>query len=281
MGEAKRRRTEIEVLKQAPREEAARWRQAQSDEKLIARGIDPKSTDPEPTAAMARRLHALFETAKQNGNVDPPVKFLHAKVEQTIQDFGELFGGVPLACKKGCSHCCRVWISATAPEVLSIAKMVKSGEGDVIDRLATAHSHTKGLDFTARSRNPYPCPMLEHDLCSIYESRPQVCRLGASGDAQICARVFRNLSNEAIPTPHVYLMGKSAYSIALAIALKRSRLPHEAYELNAALVRALETEDAERVWLSGEDIFADVMRDPVDICANSRDAQLMFEHAFV
>ena len=255
MGEAKRRRAEIGQLKRASGAEAARWRQAQDDDKLVARGIDPKATNPEPTAAMARRLHALLETAKQNGNVDPPVKFLHAKVEQTIADFGEVFGGVPLACKKGCSHCCRAWVSATAPEVLFIAKIVRSRGSAVIDRLAAAHAHTKGYDFIARARRPYPCPMLEQEICSIYKSRPQVCRLATSGDAQICERVFRNRSSEAIPSPHVYLMSKSAYSIAMAIALKRSQLPHEGYELNAALVRALDTENAEQAWLGGRDIF--------------------------
>lgn len=280
MGEAKRRRAEIGMLKRASGEETACWRQSQNDEKRVAGGIDLKSSDPEPVAAMARRLHAMFETAKQDRNVDPPVKYLHAKVEQTIRDCGEVFGGVALACKKGCSHCCRVWISATAPEVLSIAKVVKSRGGAVVDRLMAAHSQTKDHDFVARSRHPYPCPMLEQDICSIYESRPQPCRLAVSGDAQICERVFRNLSSEAIPIPRVYLMGKSVYSIALAIALKRSHLPHQGYELNAALVRALDTEDAERAWLSGQDIFSGVMRDPVDVLASSRDAQMMFERAF-
>jgi hypothetical protein len=280
MGEAKRRRAEVEGLKRASREDAARWRQSQSDEKCVARGIDPKSTDHEPTAAMARRLHALFETAKQTGDIDPPVKFLHAKVERTIADCGDTFGGIPLACKKGCSHCCRVWISATAPEVLFISKIIRSRGGAVIDRLTTAHAQTQGYDFIARGRNPYPCPMLEQDICSIYEARPQTCRFGVSGDAQICARVFHDLSNEMIPTPHVFLKGKSAYSIALAIALKRSNLPHEAYELNAALVRALDTADAERAWLGGQDIFLGVMRDPVDMLANGRDAQMMFQRAF-
>jgi hypothetical protein len=280
MGEAKRRRAEVEGLKRASREEAGLWRQAQSDEKRVVRGIDPKSKDPEPTAAMARRLHALFETAKQAGDIDPPVKFLHDKVERTIADFGETFGGVPLACKKGCSHCCRVWISATAPEVLFISKIVRSRGGAIIDRLTATHAQTQGHDFISRGRHPYPCPMLEQDICSIYEARPQTCRLGVSGDAQICARVFRDFSNEMIPTPHVFLMGKTAYSIAMAMALKRSNLPHEGYELNAALVRALETDDAERAWLGGQDIFSGVMRDPVDILANGRDAQMLFQRAF-
>ena len=54
MGEAKRRKAEIETLKR------------------LGQKIDPTSTDPEPTAAMARRLHSMFEAAKKDGNIDPP-----------------------------------------------------------------------------------------------------------------------------------------------------------------------------------------------------------------
>ncbi len=280
MGEAKRRRAEIGLLKGASDAETALWRRSQIDEKRVARGIDPNAPGPEPTAAMARRLHTMFEAAKQDGNIDPPVAYIHAKVERTIEDFRQNSGGVPVACRKGCAHCCSFWVSATAPEALFIAKVVKSRGSQFMERLMTAHSQTMGYDFIARSRRPYPCPMLEHDICSIYEARPQSCRLAASGDARVCERVFRHLSNEAIPSPRVYLKAKSAYAVALAIALKRSHLPHEGYELNAAVVRALVTENAERVWLGGQDIFADVMRDPVDVLASSRDAQMMFERAF-
>jgi hypothetical protein len=62
MGQAKSRKAELEALK-------------------------PGSDDPEQTAEMARRLHTMFEVAKQNGNIDPPVNFLYSKLETTIQGF--------------------------------------------------------------------------------------------------------------------------------------------------------------------------------------------------
>jgi hypothetical protein len=43
--------------------------------------------------------------------------------------------------------------------------------------------------------------------------------------------------------------------------------------------RSDERDDAERAWLAGEDIFADVRRDPSDLFLNGR-AGLMYEHAF-
>ena len=257
MGQAKSRKAEIEALKRlGPR-------------------IDAGSSDPEPTAEMARRLHTMFELAKQSGNIDPPVNFLYSKLETTIQDFGP----IPIACKKGCSHCCHVGISATAPELLLIAKIVQRRGGEVIDRLRAAHLYTKDFSFEERYRHPNPCPMLEQDVCSIYESRPRVCRLAVSGNASLCGRVFRQLTNEKIPTPSLYLGARTIYATVMAVALKRSRLPYDAYEFIAGLMRALDVPDAERAWLSGDNIFSDVMRYPGDIFAE-RTTQQVFKHAF-
>jgi hypothetical protein len=257
MGQAKSRKAEIEALKHlGPR-------------------IDPLSGDPEPTAEMARRLHTMFEVAKQNGNIDPPVNFLYSKLETTIQGFGP----IPIACKKGCSHCCHVWVSATAPELLLIAKIVRRRGGEVIDRLRAAHLYTKDFSFEERFRQPNPCPMLEQDVCSIYDSRPKACRLAVSGDASLCGRVYRQLTNEKIPTPTLHLGARPIYATAMAVALKRSQLPYNAYEFVAGLIRALDVPDAERAWLSGDNIFSHVMRDPGDVFAE-RTTQQVFKHAF-
>ena len=275
MGEAKRRKAEIEMLKRAPGETAARWRQSKQDEKDLVRGIKPESTNPEPTAAMARLLHTMFERAKQDRNIDPPVKFLQSKVDATVQGFGRL----PIACKKGCSHCCYIWVSASAPEVLFISKIVQLRGKLAIDRVRAAYQHTKDYDFDTRDQHPHPCPLLEQDTCSIYDSRPKACRLAASYDAAICARAYHNLSNEHIPTPALHLLSRTVYSVAMAAALRKANLPYHAYELNAALIRAIDTDNAERTWLSGHDIFSDVMRESGDIFSEAQ-AQMIYEHAF-
>jgi hypothetical protein len=140
--------------------------------------------------------------------------------------------------------------------------------------------YTKEFDFDARPEHPYPCPLLEQDICSIYDKRPTACRLAASADASICARSYRNLTNEDIPTPALYLATRSVYAIALAVALKRSNLPHDAYELNSGLIRALDVVDAERAWLSGDDIFSDVLRDPEPAIFAQPGTQMLFKQAF-
>ncbi len=253
---------------------AERRQQTKNDERILARGIDPASQDAAPMAAMARQLHEHLEQAKHHANIDPAVRFLHAKVEATL----EATKALPIACKQGCSHCCHSWVSAPAPELLFVAKRIRTRAADV-ERLKTTYAAAKDLDVPERKRNPIPCPMLVADLCTIYQWRPMACRFAASADAAICARSFLKGSAEAIPSPVRNLRGRAAYQMALAIALRYAGLPHHYYELNAGLSRALEREDAERAWLKGEDIFAGVRRDPTDLLAHPQ-AEMLYREAF-
>jgi Fe-S-cluster containining protein len=257
---------------------AERRRQSKEDEKLLVGGINPeRPSDPEPTAAMARRLGALFEGAKRDGSIDQPIRFLHSKVDASLGGLKDM----PIACGKGCSHCCHIWVSVTAPEALFIAKALRrrSDAAAVIERVKAAHLYTKDFPFEVRDRYPHACPLLVDDLCSVYEIRPTACRLAASADAAICERSYLQLANENIPTPVEHIVARSYYAIALAVALKHSQLPYEAFELNGALNRALEREDAERAWLVGEDVFAGLLRDPTDPFSSPQ-ANNLYAYAF-
>jgi hypothetical protein len=105
------------------------------------------------------------------------------------------------------------------------------------------------------------------------------CRFWASTNVAACLRVFRQSSGETVPTPMIHLKGRGAYEIALSLALKHVGLPHYYYELNAALARALERNDAETAWLGGEDVFFDVRRDPHDVSTDTISRQL-YKFAF-
>jgi Fe-S-cluster containining protein len=275
MGEAKRRNTEIETLKRLSPEDQASQRQSKHDQELIVRGIDPNSNNPEPTAAMARVLVSRFETAKDEKTIIPVVNYLHSKVDATLSDLNN----IPVSCQKGCSHCCNIWVSASAPEVLFVAKIVSAMGQNSIDKVLAANNYTKNYNFDSRYQHPHPCPLLDNDVCSIYNSRPNACRLAASVDSEKCKRSYLNGTEEDIPSPITYLKARNVYAIALALSLKKVALPYAAYEFNAALVRALETDDAEKKWLSGEDIFAGIMNDPDDIFL-LEDTQRFYQLAF-
>ena len=255
---------------------AERRRKSKDDERQLKNGIDADTSDPAGAAAMTRLMSDLLETAKRARDIEPPVQFLHEKVDATLQTLRTL----RVDCKKGCAHCCRVWVSATIPEVLFIAKSLRQRNDVALNKgVAAAHRITGAYDFIARQRLHQQCPLLAEDLCSVYETRPVSCRFWASTNVAACLRVFRQSSRETVPTPMSHLKGRGAYEIALSLALKHVGLPHYYYELNAALARALEREDAETAWLGGEDVFFDVRRDPHDVSTDALSRQL-YKFAF-
>jgi len=254
---------------------AERRRQARQDEQKLASGIDLTSPDREPVASLTRHLHGLFEKAKQTGGIEAPVRYLHSQITATAGKLKD----IKIACAKGCSHCCHSWVSVTAPEVLYVARAVRKRGAMAADRVASTHAVTGLLNFTARQQQPIACPQLVDNACSIYEDRPTICRFTASGDAAACERAYWQLSGEDIPRPRLYLMGRNIYAVALAGALRRAGLPFVAYEFNTALACALAMPDPERAWLSGQDIFADVPRDPVDVFTTPA-VQAMYNHTF-
>ncbi len=240
---------------------AERKRQSKTDDLTLARGLDPLSRDPEPVAAMIRQLHGLFLRARRDKDIDPPVEYLHAKAEATLERLKE----TKLACRKGCAHCCHVWVSVSAPEVLHVAKRLRRRGGLTPDRVRAAQSLTGGYSFAVRALHPTPCPLLEREACSVYDIRPLSCRFTASPDDFACRRVMIDLAHEAVPVPKTHLTGRGGYELAIVIALKQCGLPHYLYEYNAALACALAHDNAEAAWLAGEDIFAQCRRDPNDV----------------
>ena len=255
MGDAKRRRAEIARLKALPPEP----RQEREDEAYLQKGIDPKKafTDSGDILAMARRLHAHFEQAKATRSIDAAVQYLLQKVDGTVYSLRD----IPIACAKGCSHCCTAWVSVSAPEALYLAKLITAMGQAAIDKIRAAHAATREFAFEVRIQHPHACPMLEDNLCTIYENRPKSCRQAASFDRDACARAFHNLTTETIPTPVMYGGTRAMYSAALYAALSRAALENGSYEFSAAITRVLDTPDAERRWLEGEVIFDGVLRE--------------------
>jgi hypothetical protein len=253
---------------------ADRKRQVKEDEKRLLDGIDVGANDPASTVAMARLLHALFEKAKRAGSVDAAIKFLYAKSAATLAA-----KPIPVACARGCSHCCNGWVSVTAPEILFAAKRVREKGEALSARVRTAHEATQAFSMAERPAHPHPCPMLEDNACGLYDSRPFACRLAVSVNATACERVLRLFAPETIPTPTRHIRTREFYQLAIAAALTRAGLPHGYYDLTGGLARALSRDDAEAAWLSGEDVFEGVRTDPTDLMTKGS-AQVVYRQAF-
>jgi Fe-S-cluster containining protein len=258
MGEAKRRRAEIERLKAMSPAQGTIW---QADEAKLRRGINPEESlgDPSGIIAMARRLNDQIAQAKASRSIYEVVQYLYKKVDATIYDLRD----IPIACGKGCSHCCTIWVSVSAPEAIYVGNIVNSMGGEAIEKVRAANEVTRQFDYELRDRHPHDCAMLENKVCTIYEHRPKECRQAASADANICARKFRILTDEQIPSPINFMRSRSAYALALNAALSKAGLQNGAYEFNSAVTRVLDTPNAEVRWLAGEHIFDGVLSEPM------------------
>jgi Fe-S-cluster containining protein len=160
----------------------------------------------------------------------------------------------PLACREGCSWCCRLSVSITVPEVLRIAEHVRATfDADQVaalqERLAALDTATRGLGPTARGRARLPCALLVNDRCSVYEVRPVKCVTYYSCDAGACERK---------DTPPLFmppLILGDGIQAGVRKGLEQAGLSGGRYELCAALRIALDVPDAAERYLAGEPVF--------------------------
>jgi Fe-S-cluster containining protein len=205
-----------------------------------------------------------------------------AKAAKTAADFFELSlrknpSKFAIACSKGCSYCCHVSVTASAPEIFLVASRIRELPPqefqDTLNRLRAADQRTRNMSSQQRANNKIPCAMLKDNLCSVYDARPGACRGFTSVAVDACRDGFNGLPAQ-VNTPAVWTSLRSAHKQALWAALAAVNLPTECYELHHALRIALEIPDAETRWLAGEDVFAGVAReivsDPVAQANNKR-----------
>ena len=254
---------------------AERRRQEKDDERLIAGGIDIEKRDHGQIMALMRLVHREVVAARKAGSVAGIFDFFLGNLAKTdVQAPRD-----SIACRKGCSHCCKMWVSATAPEIFHLVGAMRKARLNIPTILEKSRV-TESLDFDARATAIHDCPLLAGDTCTVYSARPVVCRTAASSDADICRRGYLELSGEPIPMPAFFNVQRVGYWMALRGAFLHAGLRLEAYELNAALVVAIETEDAERRWLAGENVFAGVQQDPLPNPVDDPTSRRFFAETF-
>lgn len=167
-------------------------------------------------------------------------------------------------CAKGCGFCCHLRVSALAPEVFQVANFVRKQFAAelprVIEQVRAADRDSRGLSSRQRPLHKFPCGLLVANACSVYLARPSACRGLTSISVKTCERGY-NGEEVQVETPAVWTEVRQAHNQAMWAALTASGLPADSYELNHAVLVALETPDGENRWLKGEDVFADVSCD--------------------
>lgn len=180
-------------------------------------------------------------------------------------------GQPELDCRKGCAACCRLRVTATAPEVLLIARFIRATAPalqergiDLAQRVADADADTRGLSEAERIKRRRRCPFIAKGACIIYPVRTLACRGHASHDRRACAGAMAG-NDIVIPISQPHLMVRGIVQNALQSALRDCGYAWGLYELNHALHLALDDADCERRWLAGENVFADALVDEIDL----------------
>jgi len=174
-----------------------------------------------------------------------------------------------LACRKGCGTCCQLLVAATAPEVLMIARYLRSMAAgfktvgiDLVGQLYAA------ADFVEPSGHVRPmalvreCPFLAEGICVIYPVRPMACRGHASFNEDACVSALRG-GAETVPVSEPHRTVRALVQNALQSAMRDAGYAWGLYDLVAALKIALARPESEAEFTQGGDPFAAVALDAV------------------
>ena len=212
--------------------------------------------DPRRAEAHIRHVARLLGDHQSKSGCSDAVGYVAAQFETTVVTATQ--GG--LACRRGCAHCCHLGVTVTAPEAFHIAGILRRTPKRAAAFLE-AELATRGLSQGERLRARIPCPLLDNSECTIYASRPLSCRGAVSLDVDACVAAYVDLKQTDIPTPADHTLVLNVWRMIVSTAMRLLSLPIAVYEMNHAVAVALVTDDGERKWLNGENVFGPVAQD--------------------
>ncbi len=169
----------------------------------------------------------------------------------------------PVACGRGCSWCCHQTIPVSAPEVFRVLRFLDALEHQdrsaTVARLRKLDRETHGATSSTRAKLQLPCAFLHDGSCTVYPARPLVCAEFTSYDVEDCKRGYRfGFGPQSVVHEKARMVVYNAVHRGLFEGLKRA-LPgsdNAVLELTAAVIAALDTDDAANLWRAGGDVFS-------------------------
>lgn len=167
-------------------------------------------------------------------------------VKKEINKIGNQFN-----CKEGCTPCCSLRVEVLAPEVFYITNIVKRSPPKdiktILDKLKKQAAYAK--DKT-KEEYYYPCAFLHNNSCSIYESRPYMCRKLFSFDVEKCKNEPR-----IIPESEILLLASQGLGAGFIDAFNSINLHAEPTEFSQAITLVLNDDTALERWYRSEEVF--------------------------
>jgi hypothetical protein len=160
------------------------------------------------------------------------------------------------ACARGCGWCCHQRVDVTAPEVFALAEHLR---GMDLEPLRATVESLRGLSSREHHLRRVRCALLNGQMeCTAHSERPLACRRGHSLDAAICRAVYDDPALETqIPVDSTLSWNTAALILGFREGYAHHERALDTYELNAALLIALEDETCEARWMAGEDPLAE------------------------
>ncbi|MBL8630071.1 MAG: hypothetical protein JNM81_10610 [Rhodospirillaceae bacterium] len=222
------------------------------DEQWVGKAFDVQA-NPRAIQANTRHLTLILLDTKLELRASRAAQFAEQLMDAIMYEYAKS----PIACSKGCSHCCTTYVSATIPEILNLANTVRR---TFIrrERVLSAAEQCKATPQLYREVKRVICPMLENHACSEYANRPVSCRYLLSKSLETCVKILQRGEEAEFQYTDNVVVIRSFIIIMMKAALEMVGLPQQHYELNQALAVAMTTEDAEARWLAGEPLFASV-----------------------
>jgi Fe-S-cluster containining protein len=161
------------------------------------------------------------------------------------------------ACRAGCACCCAIPVSVQPPEALYLALHLRArlnadALAALVARLRQRVEARRGWTIAQRRAHQRRCVFLQADgRCGMYDARPLACRGYTSQSAEACQE-----DRDTIPVHGGIMYATSGVSYGLVEATAALGLESARYELESAVLCALEVPDATDRWLRGERVFA-------------------------
>jgi hypothetical protein len=200
--------------------------------------------------------------SKDAGRLDAAIVNACDRMEEVTSQMKEL---VPpdqaIACGARCPWCCHVKVNVSAPEVLRIADHVRANktpqeQAEILARVVATDTQTRGKTIMERAAVPLPCPLLEHDNCSVHAVRPFACRGANSFDASACKRAVTERAPQMLAAYAPQLRIASIARAAITFGGAAGGIDARPLELNAAMRIALERPNARERWSNGLPVFS-------------------------
>lgn len=163
--------------------------------------------------------------------------------------------GEPIACRRGCAHCCKSIVTCSAPEILRVAGALTQQGPDIVAAVLDRARARGGRTVAELLADQADCPLLFDGACSVYVARPLACRQLYSLSAEACQQAVEQGTQDVPLLMPPMQLGELVRTMLFA-AMRAEGMAEIGYDLSEGLLIALGTPNAEARWLAGEDVFS-------------------------